>query len=115
MDDSKPTLEKIAEHIKFILLGHFGKDSAIKRPALLAALKSIDNRIKDRDMRKSIELYHPEVCMCSKGYFLPQTDREVNKTLDYLEAKIRGLSTRRRAILESYPALGSGRQLRLGL
>jgi len=115
MDDLKPTLEKIAESIKFILLDRLGREKAIKRPALLATLREIDHRISDRDMRKAIEKFLPETCMCSGGYFFPQTDREVNKTVDYIEAKIRGLAVRRRAILESYPGLGTGRQMRLGL
>ncbi len=111
----KPTPEQIADHVKFILLEHLGRDNAIHHRALLAKLTTINPLISDRAMRKAIEKLLPEVCMCSRGNFLPKTDAEINRTVDYIEAKIRGLAVRRRAIIESYPRMGAGRQMRLGI
>jgi hypothetical protein len=115
MDHLKPTREAISGHMKLMLLENLGRENAVKRDALLARLKAIDARISDRDMRKAIEKYLPETCMCARGYFFPKTDKEINRTVDYIEAKIRGLAQRRRAILETYPSMGAGRQMRLGI
>lgn len=108
---SAVNLTEISDHILFHLGGHIGRDKAMKREDLLAALQADVPGLKDRTMRKAVEKCCPWVCSGACGYYFPADERDVLRAVRYLEKHIYGLSDRRRAILARYP---DAAQMRIG-
>lgn len=110
-----PEQEKAFAFILAVLNAQKGETHSIKGKDLLYQLRAAGIRIGDRSMRKLIERHCPKVCFTTTrpgGYFIPEDGREAQKTVDRIEAYIRGLAGRRKAILEAYP---DGRQMSLGI
>ena len=90
-----------------------GKENAIKRKVLLNHLNQFWPDIDDREMRLTIKRELPQVCFCSRGYFIAQTKDESDYTIGQLDKRIIALAVQKKRIKDAYPEFYAPGQMEL--
>jgi len=96
------------ESIIELLKQHKGQEDAITVSEILAAIGSYEYGscpVTRQQIKKAIESHCLPIGSCAQGYFIIETQAELNSYMVNLESRIKGITSRMKAVKRSFYAL----------
>lgn len=97
--------DKIYDEIKAILIQCKGKSNAMtsKRISVRINFPMEDTQVKTRTaIWETAKIFELPLISCSKGYFIAETDNEMNEYNSNIQSRIDGMEETRRMTNENY-------------